>query len=255
MQAKRLAPSHARVWLAGGWQLFIEGRSMWLLMAATYLVIALILDQIPFVGILIVVLLTPIPAAGALAFAAEVAAAKKSDASGDAGMDLDKLKRLFREAVRRLLSATAEPERLLSLMVIATLLLCCTVVVQILAELLQVGGAAVPAFFSGSVSPSVGIPALVSLLLVVLLKLILTFVMIFAVQLVVVDEHPPLVALEHAINACVGSALPLLGLGLVLVLPLMIAASINDGLGVLVGLIVVPLLVASTFCSYRELYA
>lgn len=256
MQAKRLAMNQAWGWLADGWRLFNQGRALWLAMAALYLAGAIVLDQIPFVGILIVVLLTPILAAGPLAYAAELGQGEASEPAwsrvGDTG---DKLKRLFARALHQLFYGAAEPDRLLSLMVIATLLLGATVVVQILAELLKVGGSALPAFIAGSVGPSIWVPAMISLALVLLLKLILTFVMMYAVQLVIVDRHSPLTALEYGFNACIGSALPLLGISVALVLPLMVAAGVGDLVAAFVGLLVLPLLTTSLYRSYRDLYA
>ena len=255
MQTKRLALRQAGAWLAGGWSLFRRGPALWLAIAAIYLALAILLDQIPFVGILLVVLLTPVFAAGAFAYAADLddqAGGRAWPAEGGIG---DKLKSLFVHAAERLLYAAGEPDRLLSLGVIATLLLGAAVVVQLLAEMLKVGGAALPAFLSGSVGPSIWVPALISLAVVVALKLFLTFVMLYAVQLVIVERHSPLTALEYGANACVGSLLPLLGIGVALILPLIIAMGIGYLPMVVVGLVVLPLLTASLYRSYRDLYA
>lgn len=254
MQAKRLAMSQARSWLSDGWRLFKKAPALWLSMAILYLAGAVVLDQIPFVGILIVVLLTPILAAGPLALAAELAQGRSPPSWPTEGGIGDRIKTLFGRGLRQLLYGAADSERLLSLMVIATLVLGATVVVQVLAEMLKVGGAALPAFVAGSVGPSIWVPALISLALVLLLKLVLTFVMLYAVQLVIVEGHSPLTALEYGVNACIGSALPLLGIGVVLVLPLIIAASIGDLTAAIVGLVVLPMLTASLYRSYRDLY-
>jgi hypothetical protein len=255
MQVKKLSGNQTRMWIGCGWRLFAKARTGWLGMALIYLVLAMVFEQIPFIGYLLLVLLTPMLVAGAIQFTAAL------DGDTDA-RDLspehlgwaDKLKAFFGRATKQLLQIFNDPETMLSVMVVATLTLGAAVIVQILAQLLKVGGAALPALAAGSVGPQIWLPALVSLLVVSLLKLVLALIMLYAVHLVVLKQQSPLAALEHAANACLGNPMPVGGLALALVVPLIVASTIGSIGEFVIGLLVLPVLVTSAYCSYKDLY-
>jgi hypothetical protein len=95
---------------------------------------------------------------------------------------------------------------------------------------------------------------LLRLLFVVVLKLALALIMLYAVHQVVIHLQSPLAALENSVNACASNALPLAGIALMLVLPLVIATEVGGvALGV-IGLLILPLLMTSIYCSYKDMY-
>lgn len=253
MQVKKLAAGHSRVWIACGWQLFFRNRALWLAMAAIYVAVALLLMQLRFVGPLLLVLVTPALVAGALMTSRELEAGDGARAVGR-GSWTDRLRALFARALNQLLRVFSEPDMTLSIMVIATLTLGAAVVVQVLGQLLHVNTAAWPALVSGGVEISIWLPLVLRLLFIVVLKLVLVLIMLYAVHQVVIDKQSPLGALENSINACASHALPLGTLGLVLVLPLIIATELGGMTLGVIGLLIPPVLVTSIYCSYKDMY-
>lgn len=253
MQVKKLAVGHSKAWIACGWQLFFGNRTLWLAMATIYVALALLLTQLPFVGVLLLVLLTPALAAGALLTSRELETGGVTTGVR-AGAWTDRVRAVFALALNRLLSVFGEADKTLSIMVIATLTLGAAVLVQILGQLLHVNTAAWPALVSGGVEVSIWLPWLLRLLFVVVLKLVLVLIMLYAVHQVVIAEQSPLAALENSVNACASNALPLTGMALVLVLPLIVATELGGiALGV-IGLLILPVLVTSIYCSYKDMY-
>lgn len=253
MQVKKLALGHSRVWIACGWQLFFRNRALWLAMAAIYVALALLLMQIPFIGPLLLVLLTPVLAAGALMtgrqLESEVAAAPARGTSMG-----DRARAVFARALNHLLSLFSEPDKTLSVMVIATLTLGAVVVVQILTQLLHVNTTAWPAMVGGGVEASIWLPWLLRLLFVTVLKLALALIMLYAVHQVVIDQQSPLAALENSVNAGVANALPVTGIALVLVLPLVVATGLGGLPLAVIGPLMLPLLVTTLYCSCKDMY-
>ncbi len=253
MLVKKMAVSHSKAWIACGWQLFFKNRALWLAMAAIYVALALLLMQIPFVGPLLLVLLTPAFTAGALMTSRELETGAVA-APGHGDTWKDRLRSLFARALDQLLRVFSEPDKILSIMVIATLTLGAAVVVQVLGQLLHVNTTAWPAMVSGGVEASIWLPWMLRLLFIVVLKLGLVLIMLYAVHQVVIDLQSPLAALENSVNACASNALPLGGVALALVLPLVIATEVGGvALGV-IGLLILPVLVTSIYCSYKDMY-
>jgi len=250
MHINQVAVAHSQSWIASGWELFRKDTSLWLAMAALYLVVALLLQEIPFVGYLILVLLTPLAAVGAVSLVHAQASDRVVASSGP-------VHELFARAARQFMRVLADGEHSLSVMVVATLTLGAMVVIQILAQLLKVGGAALPAMLAGSVGPSIWLPALLSLIVVWLLKLGLILISLFATYLIVLRRQTPLVAMETGIRICGKNLLPLSLIALAFLVPLGVVNYLKDPYRLaavfLIGLVALPLFIASSFSAYRDL--
>jgi hypothetical protein len=85
-------------------------------------------------------------------------------------------------------------------MVVSTLLLGGVVVIRILAQLLKVGGAALPAMLSG-VSAAVWLPALLGLVVVLALYALLLMAFVYTVPLILFRGAHPLPAIESGFVA------------------------------------------------------
>jgi len=253
MTMASMAARRGYAWLKVGWRLFRRDTTLWVAMAAFYLIMVAVLDQIPFIGYLLLVFVTPLMLAGALITAAEVEQTEPDHKKIDDWRAW--LKLLTRRALISLLRVFVDPAKTLSVMVLATLLLGAVVVVQILAQLLKVGGPALPAMLQGSVGPSIWVPALISLFLVWLLKLLLAFGTLYAVQLVAIGEETPLGALEKSARALMNHAGAITVLALLLPVPLMLIASFSDIAVLLVSLLSLPMLVTSVYSSAQEVYS
>ncbi len=253
MQVKKLAASHSKAWIGCGWQLFFKNRALWLAMSAIYVALAVLLMQLPFVGPLLLVLLTPALAAGAFMTSRELETEKRAAAVRGISFK-DRVQALFARALNQLLRVFSEPDKTLSIMVVATLTLGAAVVVQVLGQLLHANTDAWPALVDGSVEVTIWLPWLLRLAFVIALKLVLALIMLYAVHQVVIDLQSPLAALENSVNACIGNAAPLSAVALVLMLPLIIATEFGGVTLGVIGLLILPVLLTSIYCSYKDMY-
>jgi hypothetical protein len=73
-------PRLAREWITGAWGLFRRDPWLWIGIALFYFLAAILLKRIPFMGNLVLVLLTPIPLAAALLLARDLAASPAAPA-------------------------------------------------------------------------------------------------------------------------------------------------------------------------------
>jgi hypothetical protein len=165
-------------------------------------------------------------------------------------------------AARRLFQGFSDEAKLLPIMVIGTLLLGGLVAIKILAQLLKVGGAALPAMLSGSVGPAVWLTALLGLLVVLSLEALLLMAFLYTVPLIAFRREHPLPSIELSFNgaatnmgafsifvsvfAVAGEAMRTLFL--LLIFPF-------DYLAFLViGLVALPVFIAALHASYQDLF-
>lgn len=257
MQINKLNARQGWAWIAAGWRLFQKDRALWLAMAFVYLVIAIVFDQIPFIGYLLLVLITPIFAAGAFLASSELDAEPVSRP----GVGLnnfpgwkDNLQRLFTRALKQLFRLFYDPERTMAAMVVATLALGAAIMIQILAQFLKVGGSALPAMAAGSVGAGIWVPALISLLFIWLLKLILIFSTLYAVYRIAVNNEAPLAALEMSLKTCAKNPFSLAIMAGILLIPLMLLAYWGYMVLLVGGLLALPVLITSVYASTKEVY-
>ncbi len=245
-------------WIAEGWGLMRQDWMLWLGMTFVYMVIALALKMIPFIGVLILILISPTMLAGVLHGAhdleAQVRGVKVGSERGARGH--------LHRSIRQLFSGFSLEAELLPIMVISTLTLSAAVVIEILAQLLKVGGPALPAMLAGSVGPAIWLPALVSLLIVLVLQVALTMAIFYAVPLVLFKKEYPLPAIEKSFRACMHNALPLVVFGL----PFAIISTVADLLYFaldfpadyvalfVLGLITLPFFVSGLYRSYQDAF-
>lgn len=253
MQINQVATVRGQSWIANGWDVFRQNPGLWLTMAVIYLAMALLLQEIPFIGYLVLVLITPLMGSAAIMSADETAAGTAAAPGSFAS-----IKARFADAAARFRRAALDSERNLPVMVVATLMLGAMVVIQIFAQLLKVGGSALPAMLAGSVGPSIWLPALISLILIWGLKLTLIAITMLATCLIVLQRETPLVAIETAIKAATRNWLPLAIIAVVLLVPLGLAAYLGPPVRYLaistIGLVTLPLFITSSYAAYKELF-
>jgi len=205
--ANPVTAAHGWEWVVQGAALFRRRPSLWLAMTVVYLAIAIVLGLIPFIGWLILVLLSPALLLGALVVAKAVhegtlapdaVPARPSPSSFHAWTIW--ARDALRAGARKLFAGFSREEKLLPVMVVSTLLLGGVVVIRILAQLLKVGGAALPSMLSG-VSASVWLPALLGLAVVLALYALLLMAFVYTVPLILFRGAYPLPALESSFVA------------------------------------------------------
>lgn len=255
MQSESLTARFAVTALAHAWAQFRRQPLPWLAMATVYVALAGALQIIPFIGYLVMVLLTPLMLAGALLTAHEWETDMRADATTVVASEWrERLMQRLSDAVAKLFRVFTDSDRALAAMVVATFTLGAVVLLQIVAQLLRVGGAALPAMAAGSVSASVWLPALLSLIFVWLLKLLLILLATLAVALVVFRRDAPLHAMETAARICASQAASLALLALALLVPIVLVAYISVPVAYLVALVTLPLYVLALQFTFKTLH-
>jgi hypothetical protein len=269
IRANQVSAKNGWGWVMRGMAMFRMEPTLWLAMAFVYLAMAIVLGQIPFIGWLILVLLTPLFMLGALSVAQALAGPglpASALPTPPAGLNVrtwaNYLRDLLTRAARRLFQGFADEDKLLPVMVISTLLLGGVVVVRILAQLLKVGGAALPAMFSGSVGPTVWITAVIGLVVVLTLETLLLMAFLYTVPLILFRREHPLPSIESSFTG----ALHNLGAFAIFI---SVFAVTGETLRILfllfvfpfdylafffVGLVALPVFIAGLNASYQDLF-
>ena len=252
-------------WIMGGWRVVKKDISLWVGMGLIFMLIAIVLKLIPFIGLLLLVLLGPMVMAGAMQIADTIDQGTyvKPAASGSGlGQLPQRMIAWFQYAAGRLFSAFTDEDKVLPLMVISTLTLGIVVIINILAVLLKVDGSAMSAMFAGSVGPRIWVPALIGWLLVMVLQLVVVMGVLYAVPLILFRRDPPLVAIEKSFIACKHNLMAVIVFGLpFLVISMLISALFftlpfpRDYLSMLMlGWLTVPFFATGLYRSYRDIF-
>lgn len=256
-------------WIKHGMALFRRKPVLWLAMAVVYLSMAILLSQIPFIGWLILVLLTPLCMLGALPVAQTQDGAEPPTHVVPAAPGMrafrawgNYLRDLLTHAARRLFNGFKEEDKLLPIMVISTLLLGGVVLVNILAQLLKVGGAALPALLAGSVGPSVWITALIGLAVVLGLEVLLIMAFLYTVPLILFRREQPLPSIELSFTGALnnpGAFAVFVSVFAVIaetlrVLFLLLTFPYDYLAFFVVGLVALPVFIAGLNASYQDLF-
>lgn len=252
MSINQAAATQSQAWILTGWDLLRKNVALWSAISITYIALALVLNLIPFIGYLILVLLTPILLGGA-ALTAEGLESKPYRLPTPAPLG-DSIKTLFTDAAHKLFQVFFTPDRALALMVVATFTLGGVVLLQIVAELLKVGGKAIPAMLAGSVSASIWLPALLSLAVVWTLKFALFIIAVMATYLVVFRQEPPLAAMENGAVTCAKNARAMVLLVIVFWLPLALLSYLSHYFALAGALILLPPFVTASYSGFKTVF-
>jgi hypothetical protein len=269
IRANRVPARNGWGWVTRGVALFRKEPMLWLSMAFVYLVLALALEQIPFIGWLVLALLTPTLMLGALPVAAALdgpglpaGTVPVRPAEANPRAWLLYVRSLFSQALGRLLQGFGSEDKLLPIMVISTLLLGGLVVIRILAQLLKVGGAALPTLLSGGVGPTIWFTALLGLAVVLTLEALLIMAFLYTAPLILFKREYPLPAIEASFSASVNN----FGAFAVFAAVFWIVSEIARTLFLqlvfpfdylaffAIGLVTLPVFITTLYASYRDLY-
>lgn len=254
MQTQTLDAGHGRVWVLGGWALFNRDRGLWAGIAVVYLALAFVLNEIPFIGYLLLLWVTPVFAGGAITVARNLDTATPPTNALVGKSIPDKLRHILESSVSALFQIFWVPEKTLALMVVGTAALGATVIIQIFAELLQVGGGQTPALFIAGVGISVWGPQLLSLVLVWVLQLSVILAGLYAAHLVVLDHRMSWPAIEEGIQILIRNPLPIGLFGVAFLVPMLTARHLGAPAGLLVNALMLPIFLPSLYESHKELH-
>jgi len=227
---RKVAAGRGWDWIVEGFALFRKQPGMWILTVVLLGVISIVVGTVPFLGPLANALLFPIFVGGLML------ACKDLDKGGT--LELSRLFAGFKQKTG-------------DLVLVGAFNLVGWVIITI-AVLAVVGGGVFMGIMRGGM-PGAGISiasVLIALLLIAGLSLPLYMATWFAPALIVLHGLAPVAALKASFYACLRNWIPFLVYGVVLLVACLIAA-IPAFLGFLV---LIPVLVASVYTSYRDIF-
>ncbi len=253
-------------WLRAGLRLFGKAPALWSAIALLYLAIGFLFNLLPFVGRLVMVLLTPLFTSGALAAAAELDQAAPAGplfAPGEPpAARAREVWEVLGQAAVRLFRGFNDLDRALPAMIVGALALGGVVTVPILVQVFKVGPHPISVLFGGAVSVTALLPSLFGLIVVVAIEIAFAMALVYAIPLILFQGEAPLTALRRSFVASLANARPLALFGGVFLLGFIIVQGLFGlvgGLGYIgyfaLGAALLPVLVAGVYSSHRDLHA
>ena len=258
MQAQKVAAAQGVSWIACGVRLFWRDASTWIVMTALYFIIALALKNIPFVGNLVLVLITPALLAGALLTAREL---DEPHAIGSSVIARGIVARLT-DSPRRLFRAFARNDRAVGALITCVLTLGLTMIAIVVDYLLTAGSMLTGVAGRALTEPFRPLPLLGGAV-VLLVYGILVLSLFHLVHLTTLAGLEAMAAAAASMRGALRNLVPLLifVIGFIAVAAGIVTAFGNRDtrwLGYLllfsVGATLLPIFVAGSYCSYRSLY-
>jgi uncharacterized membrane protein len=234
-----VASGRGSAWWSEGWRLFVAAPGPWIAITVIFLVLFVMIAFIPIIGSVATTLLAPV-------FSGGVFAGCRSLDRGD-GLTVGHLFAGFSDRLG--------PLFIVGLIYLIGSFVIVVVVAACIIATLGVGG--ISSLMSGDpfqaswdLLMSVGVGALVALLIGLLLGIPLLMAYWYAPALVVFRNDEPLAAMKTSFRACLVNMLPMLVYSL-LGLVFAIGASIPFGLG---WFVLGPVFAASVYASYKDIF-
>lgn len=246
-----------KAWIACGRRLVLEEKSLWFGMTAVYFLLGFLLTQIPFMGHLLLILVTPMLLAGV--FWGRTQKHPGEPLPAPASALAAQFQAWIAQPAQELMRIFALEDKMFGAVLLGIITLGLAMVVKIIGYLL-IGGSMV----SGLTAGQTGITQFTTLLGMVLvtgLSVLLAMGLLYSVPLTVLGNRQPLDAISESFTACRANARSLLMLTVPFVLVylvIMVAFARASWLGYLlllsVGFLALPLFVAAVYCSYQTLF-
>jgi len=242
-------------WIVLGSRMVLDRKPLWFGMTAVYIVFAFLLELVPFMGDLLLILITPMLLAGVVWSRAQE---NHSTQTGEAGAGPTRFQAWITGPVQELLRIFTKEDKVFGAVLLGIITLGLTMLVKISGYLL-IGGSMVSGLAASQLSaPQPG--TLLGMLVVAVLYTILAMVLIYSVPLTVLGNRQPLAAISDSFTLCRKNALALLTLTapfFIVYLVILAAFAEHRVLGYLLvlsaGFLMLPLFVASAFSSYLKL--
>lgn len=246
-------------WIVQGWHLVQEQPPLWFGMAAVYLTLGFTLKLIPFMGDLLLVLITPMLLAGVVAGLVREKSAVHQNVNGKASSMPALLQAWLAQPAQELVSIFTREDKVFGAVLLGIVTLGLAMLVKITGYLL-IGGSMVSGLTAGQLNAS-QITTVLGMLVVAILYLVLAMGLLYSVPRTVLGNRPPFEAIAESFSVCRHNAVPLLTLAapfFVVYLGSIAAFAKNHWLGYLLvfsaGGVALPVFVASIYCSYLALY-
>ena len=230
--------SQAGPWITGAYALTTADLMLWAGTTVAYLAVAAVVSDLPLAGEVLVVLFTPVIAAGVLREAA------RPDATGD----------YARRARDIFVGILRDPALALPVMSVATILLGAWVSLTVLAMILGVDGASLGAMFAHrDLLARIFTGVLLAIFWGLRVALVMTALYVLAAT--VLGAARPLEALEQTLALWRKQPLTIASLGVAFVVPLILATYLGPWIRTLVALVTVIPLTLAVYLSYESLRA
>lgn len=245
----------ARDWIACGRQLVLQQQSLWYGMAAVYIVLGFLLTLIPFMGHLLLILITPMLLAGVI-----WGRSQERPVAPAAGTPAQRiLQEWVAQPAQELMCVFTQEGKMFAAVLLGIVTLGLVMVVKIIGYLL-IGGSMI-AGLAADLAGDTSFLTLLGMVLVTFLSVLLGMGLLYSVPLTVLGNRQPLDAISESFTACRVHAKPLLALvaPFFLVYVVILAAFANSPwlgslLTVSIGLLALPLFIAAVYCSYLALF-
>ncbi|BAV35051.1 hypothetical protein SCL_2774 [Sulfuricaulis limicola] len=251
-------PAQAGTWIACGQRLVRQQPSLWYGMAAVYIVLGFLLTLIPFMGHLLLILITPMLLAGVI-----WGRAHPNPAEPESAPPLSSAQALLQtwvaQPTQELLRIFSHEGRLFGAVLLGIVTLGLVMAVKIVGYLL-IGGSMISGL-TADLAGGTPFITFAGMVLVAGLSVLLGMALLYSVPLTVLGNRQPLDAIAESFSACREHARPLL----ILVAPfflvyvvILVAFANSHWLGYLltvsIGLLALPLFIAAVYCSYLALF-
>lgn len=227
-EGQRVEAGRGISWLGTGWTMFQQAPGAWLGLTIIYIVLAMVLSFIPFIGSLALNLLMPVFVGGILLGCKAL----------DNGEEL---------RVSHLFAGFSGYTG--NLVLVGLLYLVGIFVIVLLLALIGGAGFGFGALMGAGIEAAI-LPMILLGLLGLALIVPLAMAVWFAPALIIFHEVPPFDAMKTSFTVCLKNFVPFLVYGLVFIV-LAIVATIPVGLG---WLVLIPVTMASVYAGYRDMF-
>jgi hypothetical protein len=252
--------SRGMAWIAQGHQAVQKHKSLWFGMTAVYFMLGFLLKLIPFMGDLLLILITPMLLAGVAWGRAQ---ANHAGLPRDANRTPSSIPALLQawviQPAQELVRIFTDEDKIFGAVLLGIVTLGLVMLVKITGYLL-IGGSMVSGLTAGQLNAP-QMTTLLGMLVVAILYLILAMALFYSVPLTVLGKREPLVAIAESFSTCRKNPVALLTLCtpfIIIYLMLMAVFARYHWLGYLLvisaGFIALPVFVASAYCSYQSLH-
>ena len=247
-------------WIAQGLRLVQKQKSLWYGMTAIYFVLGFLLKLIPFMGDLLLILITPMLLAGVVWGRAQDNDVDRVRTTSQAPISAAMLFQTWLlRPTQELARIFAHEVKVFGAVLLGIVTLGLVMLVKIAGYLL-IGGSIVTGLSAGQLSAP-QITTLLGMLVVAVLFVVLAMGLFYSAPLTVLRNRPPLAAIAESFSVCRQYPVPWLTLvaPFYIVYLLIIAVFaryhwLGDLLIISAGFATLPVFVAAAYCSYLTLY-
>ncbi len=246
-------------WIGGGWRLVQEQKSLWYGMTAVYFVLGFLLKQIPFMGDLLLILVTPMLLASVVWNQAQANHVGQPRAHRHSLNAAEILQVWIVQPAQEMMRIFYHEEKAFAAVLLGIVTLGLTMLVKIAGYLL-VGGSMISGLSATDLSAP-QITLILGMLFVAGLNVILTMGLLYSVPFTVLSNRQPLAAISESFSTCLTHAAHVLALltpFFLIYLTVLVAFAKSHWLGYLltisIGFLAAPIFVAAIYNSFLQLF-